>query len=134
MKSSGRRFLARRLPNRLRGSLCVAEVGSDDFEASLASGEVPVLVSVVRRADHEGGYAVEVAARRVDEALLLVVEVASNIFLHLECPALSAVRLDGLCHGVVLNHVVDERNEAGRRVLLLHNVVDLVFDSRGAHP
>ena len=36
--------------NRLRGSLCVAEVGSDDFEASLASGEVPVLVSVVRRA------------------------------------------------------------------------------------
>ena len=120
--------------NRLRGSLCVAEVGSDDFEASLASGEVPVLVSVVRRADHEGGYAVEVAARRVDDALLLVVEVASNIFLHLECPALSAVRLDGLCHGVVLNHVVDERNEAGRRVLLLHNVVDFVFDSRGAHP
>ena len=113
--------------NRLRGSLCVAEVGSDDFEASLASGEVPVLVSVVRRADHEGGYAVEVAARRVDEALLLVVEVASDIFLHLECPALSAVRLDGLCHGVVLNHVVDERNEAGSRVLLLHNVVDLVL-------
>ena len=37
--------------NRLRGSLCVAEVGSDDFEASLASGEVPVLVSVVRRAE-----------------------------------------------------------------------------------
>ena len=32
--------------NRRRGSLCVAEVGSDDFEASLASGEVPVLVSM----------------------------------------------------------------------------------------
>ena len=31
--------------NRLRGSLCVAEVGSDDFEASLASGEVSLSLS-----------------------------------------------------------------------------------------